>query len=148
METPRRRFLRLVAAVGGIGALNALGASCAPYEGTPTGPGNPGGGGGGTFEVDLTAYPALASDNTVVVVSGTPVGSIFLTHTTGSTYYALSRTCTHQGCTVGTTTPTLNCPCHGSKYALNGSVVMGPAPRALTSWPVTKDGEILTIDFG
>jgi len=102
----------------------------------------------GTYEIDLTSYPALASDNSVVAVSGTAAGSIFITHTTGDTYFALSRICSHRGCTVNPTTPTLNCPCHGSRYDLSGSVVEGPAPRALQMWPATRDGDTLTVNFG
>jgi Rieske Fe-S protein len=41
----------------------------------------------------------------------------------------------------------MNCPCHGSRYTLTGQVIQGPAPRALTSFSVTKDGDTLTIQF-
>ncbi len=140
MAPTRRVFLRSCAAAGGAGALTLLGAAC----GSPSEPDS--GGTPGPFEIDLTAYSALANDNSVVVVNGTPKGSIFVTRS-GANYYALSRVCTHQGCTVGATTPTLNCPCHGSRYNLMGSVVQGPAPRALQSWPTSVSGNTLTIDF-
>ncbi len=105
----------------------------------------------GTFELDLATQPALAADNSAVTVPGTPAGTIFVTHGTEGNYYALSRTCTHQGCTVdlpGNGAPTiLPCPCHGSRYNLDGTVAQGPAPRALQSWPVTLNGDTMTIDF-
>ena len=46
-------------------------------------------------------------------------------------FRAFSATCTHQGCAVGDVTDgTINCPCHGSKFAVaDGAVVDGPARR-------------------
>jgi cytochrome b6-f complex iron-sulfur subunit len=46
---------------------------------------------------------------------------------------AVSNTCTHLGCVVTTTDVGFDCPCHGSRFDPDGSVLGGPAPRAL-SW--------------
>lgn len=138
----RREFLKACTCLGAAGALGWLLTGC----GEEAGPGEPDP--TGTHVVDLADHPALAADQSVAVVSGTPAGSIFVTHTTGDSYFALSRRCTHQGCTVNATTPTLNCPCHGSKFNLNGAVAQGPAPRALTGWTVTREGSLLTVHFG
>jgi hypothetical protein len=86
-RTTRREFLKICAAAGALGALGALGAGCG------------GGGGGGpeapdptgTFDVDLSAFPALAGENRAVTVAGTPAGVIFLTHTTGATRFRSCR---------------------------------------------------------
>jgi Rieske Fe-S protein len=149
MSPTRRVFLLKSGAMAGSAiTLTLLGSACGSNPSGPSedGPDDPGGQQPTTFDVDLTAYPALADDGSVVVVSGTPRGSIFVTRT-GGQYYALSRICTHQGCTVGATTPTLNCPCHGSMYNLMGSVVGGPAPASLQSWPTSVAGTTRTIDF-
>lgn len=45
--------------------------------------------------------------------------------------YALSTTCTHLGCIVKAESGGFDCPCHGSRFALDGSVLKGPAPKAL-----------------
>lgn len=144
--TTRREFIRICACAGALGALPWLTSGCGGEDGGPAAPEVT-----GSFSVDLAAHPSLAADESAVVISGTQAGSIFLTHTTGDTYFALSRVCTHQGCQVGTPSggsAVLPCPCHGSRYRLDGTVEQGPAPRALTSWPVTLEGNTLTIHFG
>jgi len=48
-------------------------------------------------------------------------------------FRALSSVCTHLGC-ITRYQPDLNiiaCPCHGSKFTVNGDVIAGPAPRPL-----------------
>lgn len=47
--------------------------------------------------------------------------------------HMVSAVCTHMGCLVGwnETDQTWDCPCHGSRFALDGSVIHGPAVRPL-----------------
>lgn len=63
--------------------------------------------------------------------------------------YAVSRICTHLGCVVMTEADGFRCPCHGSRFALDGKVTKGPAPKALAWHAVTKAGAgTVLIDEG
>ena len=54
--------------------------------------------------------------------------------------FAISRVCTHLGCLVKSEADGFHCPCHGSRFAPNGSVVKGPAPKALSWLAVSRVG--------
>lgn len=53
-------------------------------------------------------------------------------------YKAYSAICTHLGCIVDWDgkTQKIICPCHAGIFDTNGSVVAGPPPRSLPSYPV------------
>jgi cytochrome b6-f complex iron-sulfur subunit len=62
-------------------------------------------------------------------------------------FRALSSVCTHLGC-VARHQPDENnifCPCHGSRFALDGEVLAGPAPRPLRwlQMALSERGEIV-----
>ena len=62
-------------------------------------------------------------------------------------FYALSAVCTHLGCLSvwKPETGTIACPCHGSSFQRDGSVIAGPAPRPLPwlkMW-ATDDGNLM-----
>lgn len=46
-------------------------------------------------------------------------------------YIAFSLTCTHLGCIVEEDSKGFACPCHGSRFAIDGSVLEGPAKEPL-----------------
>jgi cytochrome b6-f complex iron-sulfur subunit len=63
---------------------------------------------------------------------------------------AVTRVCTHMGCTVDLPRKplgTLDCPCHGSRYLVTGEVVQGPAPRNLFSFPTHIEGGEVVIEM-
>lgn len=70
---------------------------------------------------------------------------IVVTQPEAGRFDGLSAVCTHTGCIVDRVANGLiECPCHGSRYRLDGTVARGPAPRALTQRPVTVvDGTIV-----
>ncbi len=56
-------------------------------------------------------------------------------------FLVLSPTCTHTGCTVRYTPERgdIECPCHGSTFALDGAVTRGPAAAPLRRFDATFD---------
>ncbi|KUI48516.1 (2Fe-2S)-binding protein [Mycobacterium sp. GA-1199] len=85
------------------------------------------------------AAPAvvLAKVADVPVGGGVIVDQTVLTQPTPGDFKGFSATCTHAGCTVRDVAGgTINCPCHGSRFNLDGTVANGPATRALESKPI------------
>lgn len=62
---------------------------------------------------------------------------------------AMSLVCTHLGCIVEEAEGGFSCPCHGSKFNVEGKVTGGPAPRGLMWLAVGQaaDGTLL-VDRG
>jgi cytochrome b6-f complex iron-sulfur subunit len=63
--------------------------------------------------------------------------------------YALTAVCTHLGCITRFRSDenVIACPCHGSRFDLEGNVVHGPAPRPLPWLEVRPDPSgILVVD--
>ena len=62
---------------------------------------------------------------------------------------AVSATCTHMGCTVGwnETDRSWDCPCHGSRFACDGSILHGPAVKPLARFGSGDDsGEPVGVE--
>jgi len=57
--------------------------------------------------------------------------------------HAVSGVCTHMGCLVGwnETDRSWDCPCHGSRFALDGSVIHGPAVKPLEAVKVDEPAD-------
>jgi glycine/D-amino acid oxidase-like deaminating enzyme/nitrite reductase/ring-hydroxylating ferredoxin subunit len=57
----------------------------------------------------------------------------------GGRLRAVSAVCTHMGCVLGWNSldRTWDCPCHGSRFSLEGAVIHGPATTDLERMPVS-----------
>ncbi|HEY0492358.1 MAG TPA: ubiquinol-cytochrome c reductase iron-sulfur subunit [Candidatus Dormibacteraeota bacterium] len=68
---------------------------------------------------------------------------VYLRQPPGGKVEALSARCTHLGCTVHWVAAAnrFQCPCHGSQFAADGSVLHGPAERPLDRLTVSKRGQ-------
>jgi Rieske Fe-S protein len=98
---------------------------------------------GGTSQKSTTKSLALLAD---VPVGGGLIlkkQGVVLTQPTKGKVKAFSTTCTHAGCAVTKVKGgTIDCPCHGSKYAIeDGSPQAGPAPRPLEKVDVKVKGK-------
>jgi cytochrome b6-f complex iron-sulfur subunit len=61
-----------------------------------------------------------------------------------SGFLALSLTCTHLGCTLEANETGFACPCHNSRFDVDGKVMHGPAvkPLQVLRIEITNDGNI------
>jgi cytochrome b6-f complex iron-sulfur subunit len=81
-------------------------------------------------------------------VTAFPRGKFYLSRLEDGGFLALSRECTHLGCTV----PWIDdegrfvCPCHASEYDQRGVVVSPPAPRPLDLYSVRIENGMVKVD--
>lgn len=74
-------------------------------------------------------------------------GKFFLVND-GGEFTALYQVCTHLGCLVREREDGFACPCHGSRFAPDGTLVASPAPRDMDRFAVEViDGEVW-VDTG
>ena len=67
---------------------------------------------------------------------------VVVTQPTAGQYEGFSAVCTHTACIVASVADgTINCPCHGSRFRLDGTVANGPAERPLTVRKVRVEGD-------
>jgi Rieske Fe-S protein len=90
----------------------------------------------------------IATTSEVPVGSGVIIGDseVVITQPAAGDFKCFTSICTHQGCTVGEVTDTINCPCHGSMFSIeDGSVVGGPAPSPLEEFQLSVDGDQISL---
>jgi nitrite reductase/ring-hydroxylating ferredoxin subunit len=133
---PRRDFLGLAAMWSAIVTVTfgMLGAMRLPRAAVVPSP---------SRKVRVTLPPGMAP-NQPYFPAGRPI-AVFRDAEGG--VYAVSTVCTHLGCIVKSEAGGFDCPCHGSRFALDGSVIKGPAPKALP-WlsVVAAGGDTFIID--
>jgi Rieske Fe-S protein len=135
-ELTRRRFLGLV----GSGALGAAGVGTALTTLRFLEPNV-------LYEEDsrvAVGRPEEIAPGTVLVL---PKHKIYVVRTAEG-FYALSSVCTHLGCMTRFEREQgqLACPCHGSRFTLDGHVKQGPAPRSLPRLQLTLERGVLVVD--
>jgi len=103
---------------------------------------------GGTSSGEITIDLTSSEFSTLGNVGGFAYkGNIIIIHNAENQYTALSKICTHQGCTVfyDAAHNRLPCPCHGSLFNISGGVINGPAQQSLKEYNVKVEGNTLTI---
>jgi cytochrome b6-f complex iron-sulfur subunit len=81
-------------------------------------------------------------------VTAFPVGRFYLVRLADGGFLALSRTCTHLGCTVPWSGEEKRflCPCHASAFNMRGEVVKPPAPRPLDLLEIRIENRIVKVN--
>jgi Rieske Fe-S protein len=139
-ELPTRRLAIAVAAGGcvlAVAGCSSYGDDAAAVVQQPNEPA----GTGGTPAPEESGAAKKNTSKSIATVADVPVGGglilkkqgVVLTQPTKGKIKAFSTTCTHAGCAVTKVNDgTINCPCHGSKFAIeDGAVTDGPAPSPL-----------------
>jgi cytochrome b6-f complex iron-sulfur subunit len=77
-------------------------------------------------------------------------GRFYLCRLDDGGFLAVSRRCTHLGCTVlrDEEGKRFECPCHASTFDMTGAVLSTPAPRPLDLFVVTIQNNIVKVDTG
>lgn len=134
----RKDFIRMVsaAALGGVAGTGLHG--CAPYRYVD-----------GRLTGDRLEVPKESFEESDYLLVRNPRSSapIYLRRHKDDTYTALLMECTHRQCTVNPAGSVLACPCHGSRYNLEGKVLEGPARRDLGAFRVHEEGASVYIEL-
>jgi Rieske Fe-S protein len=99
---------------------------------------------------DAPAAQAEKAGQVLAPVTEVPVGSAIVAHGTlisqpsPGVFEGFIARCTHAGCALGVRDGAAVCPCHGSRFAFDGTVTNGPATEPLKPRAVTvSNGEIV-----
>lgn len=127
----RRTFVAGAGAVAGAAALGTALTACSGADTPPS-----------TVSVPSDAPPGTLAETTDVPVgSGVITSGVVLTQPKAGTFEAFTAECTHAGCALTQVSgAAIECPCHGSRFHLDGSVAQGPAERPLKKVAIRVDG--------
>ncbi|MDH4230092.1 MAG: Rieske 2Fe-2S domain-containing protein [Nitrospirota bacterium] len=143
VDAERRQFMHRMLNLGlGLWAAGAVGTS-AYVAGRYVWPQPEGGQTGGERSVSFPLAKLDQEPMVKLLVEGQPVGVVRV----DGTVHALGLVCTHLGCLVGWSPEArqMVCPCHASRYDINGAVVQGPAPAPLKRYDVRVAGDTVVI---
>ena len=92
----------------------------------------------GQKQVEAIIDAGLVENFSPGTVTAIPRGQFYLSCLDDGSFLALSKTCTHLGCSLpwDEKQHKFICPCHGSTFDLRGVVLTAPAVRPLDMYPV------------
>jgi cytochrome b6-f complex iron-sulfur subunit len=101
-----------------------------------------------TADTDLIIAAGSVEGFTPNSVTAFVRGKFYLARLKDGGFLALSRTCTHLGCTVPWSEKEMKfaCPCHGSAFDITGNVINAPASRALDIYAITIENQMIKVD--
>lgn len=162
-STDRRNVLlgmSVVAAAGGLAAcskddVNAAKTSASELGSSASSGASQAGGSASSAASSVSSSVSGEVSGNSIPTSKVPVGSgyidsaakVIVSQPSAGNYKAFSSICTHQGCPITRIDgDAAVCPCHGSAFSLDdGSVLNGPAEKALAQKKVTVNGSNLDV---
>ena len=114
----------------------------------------------GVLRIRPSDYSALDQSNGSIRIGINPLRSnhqpngtfhpILVNRLPNEQLIALSAECSHASCAVRTYSSSANahiCPCHGSRFGIDGRRITGPAPFALETYPtILRENGLLEIE--
>jgi cytochrome b6-f complex iron-sulfur subunit len=139
--TNRRQFLNRVWAFFGFAAVAELGWFSLSFLNTRKERNRP-------IKTKSIITAGTVEQFTPATVTAVPLGQFYLACLADGSFLAMSRTCTHLGCSVpwDEEENRFVCPCHGSTFSMSGEVLTAPAPRPLDFYPVRIENGIVKVD--
>ena len=100
--------------------------------------------GEGWVRVSLDEHPELDAPGGALRVTA-PLIDAWLVHREDGSFAAAWSICTHGACELAPEDEVLVCPCHGSRFGLDGAVLQGPAERPLKTMDVVQAGRAVFV---
>jgi Rieske Fe-S protein len=146
VQLPRQQVIRGAGVVMAAGAL----AACSKTEDKPAAsseaPTTPPSAAAPAMTGPSGGGEAIAKTADVPVGSGLIVGEVVITQPVVGQFKGFSSKCTHKGCTLNKVDGVrIDCPCHGSKFNLDGTVAHGPATEPLEAKQISVEGDSIVL---
>jgi nitrite reductase/ring-hydroxylating ferredoxin subunit len=93
---------------------------------------------------------AIPPDEALELNPGKPYREILIASLSSGGYAAVDAHCSHKDCIVDWNKAASEwpCPCHGSRYAVDGKVLEGPATAPIRALNIKDEGDELIIELG
>ena len=139
--TNRRRFIKWFWSFFGLAALSEFGWLGVTFLNARNARDKP-------LKKESIVAAGLVEEFAPATVTPVPQGQFHLARLEDGGLLALSKRCTHLGCSVpwDEKKKQFVCPCHGSSFSLSGDVLTGPAPRPLDTLPLRIENGIVKVD--
>jgi Rieske Fe-S protein len=105
----------------------------------------------GRVVLPLAEFPQLAEvGGGIVGEARGMVEPLAIARESENKFFAMRAVCTHMTCTLryNRLSVSLDCPCHGSTFEMDGTVINGPAVKPLGMLSTEFDGQVVRILLG
>jgi len=97
--------------------------------------------------VKVGTVQTLKQDGRILVKNANTSALVLSDPSNPTQALAVNPVCTHQGCAVdwNADKSKIFCPCHGSTYKPDGTVLKGPATKSLQRYEAKIEGDIILV---